>query len=84
MRWTENREKKKLRGITRPSGRRGKKNQRQNGMVKEVEANGAVSRRLLLPGTREMMGKVKKIGKKETMRRLMTMVEARMVSEPSA
>ena len=49
-----------------------------------MEASGTVSRRLVLPDTKEMMGKVKKIGKKETMRRLMTMEEARMVGEPSA
>ena len=53
-------------------------------MVKEVHANGTVSRRLVLPGKIGMMGKVKKIGKKETMRSLMTMEEARIVGEPSA
>ena len=53
-------------------------------MLKEVRANGTASQMQVLPGTKEMMGKVKKIGKNETMRRLMTMEEARMVGEPSA
>ena len=52
-------------------------------MVKEVDANGAASQWLVLPGTREMMEEAKKIGEKETMRRSMAMEEAMMISEPS-
>ena len=60
-----------------------RENQCQNGMMKKVEANGAASQRLVLPGTRERMEEAKKIGKKETMRRSMAMEEARMIGEPS-
>ena len=70
----------KLRGATRLLGGCGRANQCQNGMMKEVEANGA----RVLPGMREMMKEVKKIGKKDTVRRLMATEEARMIGEPSA
>ena len=80
--WTKKREKKKMRGTTRPSGRRGRENQCQNGMMKKVEANGAANPRRVLPGTREMMDEAKKIRKKETMRRSTTMEAARMTGEP--
>ena len=53
-------------------------------MVKGVEANGMVSRRPVLHGAKEMMGKSKKIWKKETMRRSTTMEEEMMVGEPLA
>ena len=54
-----------------------RENKCQNGRMKMEEANGAVSRRLALPGTTEMMEESKKTGKKETIQKSRTMEKGR-------
>ena len=54
--------------------------------MKKEETNGAVNRRRVLPGTREIMEESKKTGKKETMKKSWAMeagkAQVRMSGEP--